>query len=603
MESSTLIDALRKRNPAHDGPLGAAHWALVDDAVTGQGGFLAGLRDLRVYDHGPRGTVGASGSRLADGSTYLVQFARETAEDFAARVRATTYDNHVAPVARTYTGQLWATAPLRETRVDAVQAFWSDPDEGLGKVDAWMAAGSDAALRHGFAVCLIDRPEGERPATSPGTVGRWLDPRELVDWQTDDRGRFVWARLGSETCERDPLTGAETEREVYTLWTRETWRRITLVRKDGQWSVGEDTDVKPHTLGMVPLAVLRWVPTMQPRDLCAASVLSGSVAAAVELFNVRSEQRAIERDCVFPILCIQTDDATAVQGTKVGTQSGLTYPGGAAQPGFIAPDASVTIHYGTRTEELTTRIYEAAYQDRPSAASVAPESGVARAYRFRQMSALLGVAAQEHEGFERDVIQILAALDGADASEWQAVTTITYPRRFDPLDAETRADTAMAVLKDADKLVPEVVAAARADIASALYPRMAPDAEKRLRAQLDQRAEFERAQYVQQFDLAKLNEAPAPSNVELNSFSTPYMTGNEVRAQIGLPPSTDPLADTIPAMEELRSKIAQQAAEAALNGTDAAMTAAVSDLPAPAPGEVVPSIAGPTAGDTTPEGE
>lgn len=540
MESSTLIDALRKRNPAHDGPLGAAHWALVDDAVTGQGGFLAGLRDLRVYDYGPRGMVGQATALMSPGSTYLVQFARETAEDFAARVRATTYDNHVAPVARTYTGQLWATAPLRETTVEAVRAFWDDPDEGLGKVDAWMAAGSDAALRHGFAVCLVDRPEGERPATSPGTVGRWLDPRELIDWQIDDRGRFVWARLGSETCERDPLTGEETEREVYTLWTRTTWRRITLIERDDRYTIDDDTGDVPHALGLVPLAVLRWVPTMQPRDLCAASVLSGSVAAAVELFNVRSEQRAIERDCVFPILCVQTDDATGVQGTKVGTQSGLTYPTSAAQPAFIAPDASVTIHYGTRTEELTTRIYEAAYQDRPSAATQAPESGVARAYRFRQMSALLSVAAQQHEAFEREVVQILAALDGADATAWQAATTITYPRRFDPLDAETRADTAMAVLKDADKLVPELAATARADIASALYPRMAPDAEARLRAQLEQRAEFERSEFERRY--------------------------------------------------------------AALQ-TNAAMDAAVNDLPAPAPGEFVPSLAGPTAADTTAEGE
>ena len=540
MESSTLIDALRKRNPAHDGPLGAAHWALVDDAVSGQGGFLAGLRDLCVHDYGPRGMVGSSSALVAEGSTYLVQFARETAEDFAARVRATTYDNHVAPVARTYTGQLWATAPLRETSVEAVRAFWDDPDEGLGKVDAWMAAGSDAALRHGFAVCLVDRPEGERPATSPGTVGRWLDPRELVDWQTDDRGRFVWARLGSETCERDPLTGEEAEREVYTLWTRTTWRRITLAKAADRWTVLDDTGDVPHALGMVPLAVLRWVPTMQPRDLCAASVLSGSVAAAVELFNVRSELRAIERDCVFPILCVQTDDPTAVQGTKVGTQSGLTYPSQAAQPGFIAPDASVTVHYGTRTEELTTRIYEAAYQDRPSAATQAPESGVARAYRFRQMSALLSVAAQQHEAFEREVVQILAALDGADAAEWQAATTITYPRRFDPLDAETRADTAMAVIKDGDKLVPELAAAARADIASALYPRMSPDAETRLRAQLELRALFERTEFEQRYAALK---------------------------------------------------------------TDAAMDAAVNDLPAPAPGEFVPSLAGPTAADTTAEGE
>ena len=189
MESSDLISALRKRNPAHDGPLGVAHWRLVDDAVTGQGGFLAGLRDLRVHDYGPGGVVGGSAlRRVGDGETYLLQFPRETAEDFTARVRASTYDNHVAPVLRSYTGQLWSDAPVRDTSVEAVRRFWDDPDAGLGKIDAWVAQGSDAALRHGWAMALIDRPEGDRPATDPGTTGRWLDPREVADWQIDARG-------------------------------------------------------------------------------------------------------------------------------------------------------------------------------------------------------------------------------------------------------------------------------------------------------------------------------------------------------------------------------------------------------------------------------
>ena len=77
MESSTLIDALRKRNPAHDGPLGAAHWSLVDDAVTGQGGFLAMLHPQEtVIDHAQGGGAGGAVTVILNISTGVAQTVR-----------------------------------------------------------------------------------------------------------------------------------------------------------------------------------------------------------------------------------------------------------------------------------------------------------------------------------------------------------------------------------------------------------------------------------------------------------------------------------------------------------------------------------------------
>lgn len=536
MSDTDLIARLRKRHEDHDGPLGAQHWRMVDDAVEGGGGFLAGLRDPLVYEHGVDGYASSARTNLVrEGETYLVQFGRETATDFTGRVRVTTYDNHVAPVARSYVGQLHASAPIRTSTIPEVTAFWGNPDEGLGDMAAWMAEGSDAALRHGWAACLIDRPEGDRPATDPGTMGRWLDPREVADWELDHRGRFVWVKLISRAETRDPATGDEVERETITVWTREWWRRYDLEEQREQWTLTGDTGEQSHKLGRVPVAVLRWLAPMRVRDLLAPSVLSGSVAAAVELFNVRSEQRAIERDCVFPILTVQTDDTSTVEGSKVGTRSGMTYPVGASAPGFISPDASVTVHYAGRCEELTTRIYEAAYQERPSAQAQAPESGVSRGYRYRQMAALLVSSAMQHEAFERDVVSILAAWSEADAAAWQAATTINYPRRFDPQAPEEIADTGMAVLKESDRLVPELAHQARVAIAGALFPRLAADEAARLKEQLEVRAERERVAFEQ-------------------------------------------------------------------TKTNAALSAAVNDLPAPAPGEFVPSLAGPTAADTTAAG-
>lgn len=500
MDTADLVTALRRRNPATDGPLGAAHWRFMGDAIDGAGGFLAGLPDREVYAHGREGsTYAASGYTVARGSTYLVQFPRETEEAFAARVKATTYDNHVAPVARTYSGQLWQTPPTRETTIPAVQAFWRDPDAGLADVDGWMRDGSERALRCGWCACLIDRPEGVRPAGSPGTRGRWLECEELADWQCDESGAFQWVKLRSETCERDPLTGEESERETVTIWTPATWRRLDLRKVSGQWAIDDDSGDMPHDLGRVPVAVLRWVALSDADDLLSPSPLMGSAAAALELFNVRSEMRSIERGCVFPILTVESDDADVWAGIKPGVQNGIRYAQGTAQPAFISPDAAVTIHYAGRVEELTTRVYEAAYLERPSAQAAAPESGVSRAFRFRQQRALLASAARYHAAFEREVVDILARWDGADGAEWQRATSVAYPQRFDAADSETEMALALTALEKADALCPEVSDQSRRTIARALFPQLSSDARTRLDDELAQRAAFERAQFAARF--------------------------------------------------------------------------------------------------------
>ena len=143
-----LITALRKRNPAHDGPLGVAHWQLVDDAVTGQGGFLAALRDLRVYDYGPGGVVGGS-------TVARVRTARPTCSSSRGRPRTTSprgSREHVRQPRRAGGPQLHGPALVgcagaRDGRGRRA-AVLGRPDAGLGKIDAWVAA-ARTALRHG----------------------------------------------------------------------------------------------------------------------------------------------------------------------------------------------------------------------------------------------------------------------------------------------------------------------------------------------------------------------------------------------------------------------------------------------------------------------
>jgi hypothetical protein len=301
------------------------------------------------------------------------------------------------------------------------------------------------------------------------------------------------------------------EREVYTTWTRETWRRHVLEERDGQHVLVEDTGEVPHDLGRVPLAVLYWSEP-ESDDLYGLSQVDAIVGLSLEHFNVKSELREWERGQNFAILCVQSQDADALQNIKVGVHGGIRVEPEMDMPVFIAPPSSIGEHLIARLDGIAASIYAAANLERASGVQTGPEvSGVSRAYEFaaRTQTQLLDFA-RRCEAFERDLAALVLAWSGtSDAS-----VRIAYPQTFDVTDLATRLTHEFDVLSRADTLVPEILRGARERLARALDPDATPQRAKATEQAIEHLYIAERRAFEARTTTPPAGTAPAGQQVQ-----------------------------------------------------------------------------------------
>lgn len=482
MDLESLRARLEHTHEDFHGPLGCRWWRLLSDAYAGTGGFRQAIHVTEAQqDSYGAADYDQDQERLA-GPSYLIRYPRERAAAFSRRAKVTTYRNFVAPTVDEYHGHLWRRPPQRASTVAAVTAWWQDVDGRGTGIDAWMREGSHGAALYGWRAAYLDRPEGEYARGQVATVARWLDPEELIDWETDGDGALVWARLRSETETRDPWTGEESERYVYTTWTRDEWERVEL-EEQGDRYVLVDAVRQPHSLGRVPLAILRYADA--DCDLYGQSMVDGIVAASVEYFNVSSELREWERGQCFGVLCVQSDNPDVLQSLRVGVHGGIRVEPGMGFPAYVTPPTEVGAHLRTRLAEVKADIYEMASLERPGAEIEI--SGISRAYKLEQMGARLQTFARRCEAFERELVDLLARWDGEDPETWRDATRVEYAARFDVVDLSTSLQPYYDAIGTADALVPETTRAARLTIGAALNPQATPSERAALAEQVETR--------------------------------------------------------------------------------------------------------------------
>lgn len=494
---SELLKRLRARHVDYTGPLGESWWKLVRAAFEGSGGFRVAVDTASVDDPAQEDWTGVTMTPVA--GSYLRRYPRESGTAFAQRQRTSHYRNHIKTIVAQYQGHLWRRPPQRETSMEVLRAWWSSVD-GVGTaIDPWLAVGCRRAQLFGWAVAYTDRPSTGVTLADAHTTARWLQPEELVDWELDGAGRFVWARLCTYVSTRDPFTGVCTVEEQYTTWTRTEWQRAIV--RDGVVEAGERV---PHTLGAVPLEVLYWSRPEGGR-LYGTSHLDSAIGAALELFNVASEAREVERGTAFPVLYVQVQTQGTLASARLGSNNGLEIePGVNIPPGFVSPDASISEHYAARRTELRDEIYQSANLDPPQALqSGGAESGVALARRFLPRRSVLVDATASLADFEGRMVELIArwwgATDATQISTWRTGTRIAYATDFDVDDTDTAIDRGLRIVGAGSSLAPVTLRAARIAVGRAIAPQATPT---------DDAALIEQATALYQRDCAALPTAP-----------------------------------------------------------------------------------------------
>lgn len=482
------------------------------DACYGTGGFRGRIAPPEV-------SVLGWAARLYDQYTaapsYLDQFKREDKEKFESRIKVSSYRNYVGPFVELIVGFVNKHEMARTEEGDGLAEWRADAD---GNSTTWETLRDETvratAARLGYCPVLFDMPatladeeteemslaqrEQLRSDISPRAIP--LFPINLLDWECDDTGAFVWAKIRTDHEVRLDAMHEKVCEERYSIWYRDRVEKYVIRRGVNVSEAIEGPEVIAHTWGQVPIVVFRGEPTPGER-VRGRSIVSDAAVEARSHFNIASEKREHERGQVFAILGVPVSDMKADVGKiLVGNHNAIKVPEKSNMPlHYVAPPASVAesleTSMGASVKEMY-RISRIEYE----APTRADTSGIARAYQFEQTNSRLRALAGGWARSEQEALRLVAKALGDKKSEKM---TVTAPSDFSVEDLVTDLQNVASVLEQ------PIGDTARGEILKRTVDKVAPNMTQEQRLAVASEIDDELLQAEQDDALAKEAERAA----------------------------------------------------------------------------------------------
>jgi hypothetical protein len=281
----------------------------------------------------------------------------------------------------------------------------------------------------------------------------------------------------------DPInsTGEETER--YRLWTKQDWRLFQEV-KEGRKKVIKQVDQGMHNLGIVPVVLADNIITDE--EYCAPALIDDIAYLDRAVANYLSNLDAIIQDQTFSQLAMPAQNVLPGEDnytklTEMGTKRIFLYDGESnTQPFYLSPDVKQAQLIVEVVNKIISEIYhtvglagERTKQD--NAMGIDNSSGVAKAFDFERVNALLAAKADSLEVVENKIAQVVAKWNGEDLED----DLVSYPDNFDTRGLYDEFDiAARLMLIDAPDSV-------RQEQMKSVLDKLFPQLAKALRAQME----------------------------------------------------------------------------------------------------------------------
>ena len=463
--------------------------------------------------------------------SFLWPFNREEVDDYDQRVIRAFRVNLCRPIVDAFTALVYSKPVRREAPTAPVLAqVWQDVDLTGRDVDAWMAEGVAGAQVTGHMLAVPDLV-AERAAPDTAILSRadqivagvrpvvyWYSPLEMVDWELDDLGRFMWAQFAEVSdVDRARPAGAASDSPVrYRTYFRNHWE----IAGDGTCGVcgaANVGDFGTHPFGKVPVYVLyrrRQPGTMDPVGVAA---LEDIAPADREIFNLMSQRQSLLYEVNFPFLAVPDPDRT-LNRMDISTHRAFGYSprDGGGPPGYVSPPVDSVRVIDEQIAALLLNVRAVSGLSRGVAdQSIAARSGDALMVETQDKAAMVRALAKNAESFERDLWSDVAAAMGQELLP----EAIHYPERYDVRSLGDDLDEAERLLK----LGP--TPAVRAEVLMAVQARML--------AHLT----AERLAEIQEGTAALAESQPASKSLELTPTDiAAVVTVNQALASVGLPP-------------------------------------------------------------------
>lgn len=427
----------------------------------------------------------------------IFRYIKEGDSEFKDRVNRAYRFNHTREVVDLINKYLFKQNIVRndEDAPESVKKFWQrSTRNGMGISDFSRQISKKTSI-YGRVAIVVDRTtaEGEivskadEKAANLQTYAYIVPPEQVLDYSYDEQGALNWILLLEQVRDdADPLTSSGKVGVRYRLWTKTYWLLIEEKGK-GKSKTWQITDSGDHSLGEVPVVLADHIVSddlyVSPAMIDDIAYLDRAVA------NYLSNIDAIIQDQTFSQLAMPaqgvepgTDSYDKMK--EMGTKRIFLYDGGdsANKPFYLSPDVKQAQVIITTIKTIINEIYhtvglagERTKQD--NALGIDNSSGVAKAYDFERVNALLAAKADSLEMTENKIVRLVCLWNGENMPD-EEKELVTYPNNFDTRGLYDEFDlAARLMLVDApdsvrreqmqsvlDKLFPQLPQAKRVEI-------------------------------------------------------------------------------------------------------------------------------------------
>ena len=426
----------------------------------------------------------------------IFRYIKEGDTEFADRLARAYRFNHSREVVDLLNKYLFKQVIARNDKdaPESVKKFWKKATRnGLSIKDLARQISKKTSI-YGRIGVVIDNTAGKTaaPVVSKAdekkvgvrTYAYLVGPEQLLDYAFDEEGLLVWALI--QECSRDdsdPIESTGEEVERFRLWTKNDWRLFEEV-KEGRKKVVKEVDSGVHGLGMVPVVLADNIITDE--EYCAPALIDDIAYLDRAVANYLSNLDAIIQDQTFSQLAMPAQNVLPGEDnytklTEMGTKRIFLYDGESnTQPFYLSPDVKQSQLILEVVNKIISEIYhtvglagERTKQD--NAMGIDNSSGVAKAFDFERVNALLAAKADSLEVVENKIATIVAKWNGEDLED----DLVSYPDNFDTRGLYDEFDIAARLMLIS---APETV---RQEQMKSVLDKLFPQLGKALRAKME----------------------------------------------------------------------------------------------------------------------
>ena len=435
-------------------------------------------------------------------SENIHRYYREGNQDYTERVDRAYRFNHTKEVVDLLNKYLFKQNIQRsDDAPKSVQEFWNHTTRSGTSINEFAKQISKRCSIYGRIGIVVDRQRSAKEVLTVKeakeqkikTYAYIVNPEDMLDYSFDDEGGLNWILIQEHYRQDDNPFEKDTDIETrYRLWTRDSWYLIQKIqRKDSKSGDYKIVDQGEHNLGVVPVILADNLLTDEQYG--APSLVNDIAYLDKAVANYLSNLDAIIQDQTFSQLVMPAQNVMpgsdeANQLVEMGTKRVFMYDAGGSThaPEYISPDP----RQAHLVLDVIARIIKEIYNsvglssertNKDNAVSMDNSSGVAKAYDFERVNALLSAKADSLEVVENKIAQLVALWNEESSDEFAKY--VSYPDNFDTRGLYDEFDIAarLMLVEAPDKIRQEQMRL----VVEKLFPMLKKELKKKINAEID----------------------------------------------------------------------------------------------------------------------